>query len=97
MAANSEIVQYAVTAELETKTTPQGTGLKPVSVKIGRSPLPMNVVMNVVNRYIPKENLTQDGYIIMRPTPIVDRATGKTIGAITRMEVSGDNLNISIQ
>lgn len=95
--ADVNIVQYAITAELETKTLPQGVGMKPLSVKIGRSPLPINIVMSLVKQYIPNGNLTEDGYIIMRPTPIVDKSTGKTIGSITKMEVTGDNLNISLQ
>lgn len=88
--------QYGITATLSMKTFPEGIGMKPISVSVGNSPMPVGIAMGLAKQYAPSMQVTADGYIIIKPTQIIDANTKKVIGMFTGLEVKDGQAYLTI-
>lgn len=87
--------RFGVSADIEFKTFPEGIGVKPISISIGNSPIPVGVAMMAVRQYAPQAKITSDNYIILGPMTITDKSTGKVLFTIVGIEVKGGELIIN--
>ena len=87
--------KFGVKAQLELKTLPEGIGVRPVSINVGKSIILVNLAMNAVKKYAPAAKVTSDNFIVMAPMTVVDNTTGKPLFTISGMEVKDGNLVIT--
>lgn len=87
--------KFGVTAELELKALPEGMGVRPTSIKIGSSIIPVGIAMSAVKKYVPSAKVTAEGFIVLEPMTVMDNSTGKPLFTITGMEVKDGNLIIN--
>ena len=89
--------QYGVTATLSLKALKEGIGLRPISVLVGTSPMPVATAMGFAKQYAPQMQVTNDGYIVLKPTTIIDAKTNKVIGTLSSLEVKDGKSYITIK
>lgn len=87
--------RFGVTAELELKVLPEGMGIRPTSIKIGSSIIPVGIAMSALKQYAPGVKVTSGGFIILEPMVVRENSTGKQLFTITGIEVKEGNLIIN--
>ncbi len=87
--------KFGVSADVEFKTFSEGIGIKPVSISVGNSPIPVGVAMAAVKQYAPQANVNSENYIILGPMTVTDKSTGKVLFVVTGFEVKDGELIIN--